>query len=181
MSKDTQNAVLVLLSIVVVLVTVIGGGYWCFTYGDGFFIEEAANKTIVPKRKTTVESGEYAIPLDDNTVMVLVEKIDNNRDKDIISDDIIYKLAYARHVVDKKSDIINIYEYYAYKEIVLDENGNQVGYKYYGDRDKTNVITEVVEDIDVFETNSDRVGIYKYGFKYDNRKGYVFENSEKVR
>ena len=57
MSKDTQNAVLVLLSIVIVLVVVLGGGYWCFNYGDGIFIEKAANRTVVPKKKAKMEVG----------------------------------------------------------------------------------------------------------------------------
>ncbi len=181
MSKETQNAVLVLLSIIGVLVIVIGGGYWWFNYGDGRFMEEAANKTIVPKKKAKIENGEYSVSLDDNVVMVLIEKIPNNRNQDIVSEDIIYKTAYARNIVSNKDDYMNIYEYYAYKEVLKDENDTILGYKYYSDKDKTNLITESVEEVDIFETNSDNVGIYKYSFKYDNRKGYVFENSEKVR
>ena len=183
MDNETKNVVLVALSIIMVFVIVLGGGYWYFNHGEELFTKGALNKTIIPKKKQKVEPGEYALPLDDSEVNDLIDKLDKNKTKDMKSDEAIYKVAYARNVVTKTEDIINIYEYYLYKEEVKDELGNTILYKYYTDKEKTDELATSVEENDnnVFDTNSEKIGMYKYSFKYNNQKGYVFEGVEKVR
>lgn len=184
MDNETKNVVLVALSIIMVFVIVLGGGYWYFNHGEELFTKGALNKTIIPKKKQKVEPGEYALPLDDSEVNDLIDELDKNKTKDMKSDEAIYKVAYARNVVDKKEDIINIYEYHVYKEAVLDDFGNVTMYRYYTDSEKANLVVESVEAIDdtIFDTYGETSGLYKYSFSYNNKKGtYTFTNIEKVR
>lgn len=183
MNKESRNVVLVALTIILVFTVVLGGGYWYLNYGDSLFEKSnTSNKTIVPKKKN-IQEGEFALPNDDPTVVSLTELLPNYKSKSMTSEENLYKVAYARNVVTKKDNIINIYEYYLYKEEVKDELGNTILYKYYTDKEKTDELATSVEENDnnVFDTNSEKIGMYKYSFKYNNQNGYVFEGVEKVR
>lgn len=87
------------------------------------------------------------------------------------------KVAYAK----KTNNEIHIYEYYAY----VDMNTYPDPYNIYADYNKTNLIisetTNAYED-EFFKKYSDKLGLYKYIFKYDsNNKNYYFYSVEKVK
>lgn len=187
MSKDSQNVVLVFLSIVIVIVVVIGGGYWYLNYGDSIFeSNNSSNKTVVPKKTEKLGDGEYALPLDNPEVQSIITNIDNFRvvEKTLPAGLIqITKVAYARSVIENRIEKLVIYENYAYKRVMNDESNIVIGYKYYLDYDMNNLITESTEEIDdqIFDTNSETLGIYKYTYTKDNNGKYTFTNFEKVR
>ena len=182
MNKDTQNVVLVFLCIIIVLIVTLGGGFWYFNHGETLFESNSHNKTIIPN-KYVKDDGEYALTLDDENVKILIKDLKNYKDKQLLSQNSLFKIAYARKVIENKKENINIYDYFIYKDNLLNTDSNVVSYRYYSDIEKNNLIIETEQDIDnsIFNDYESKAGMYKYSFTKNEFGNYAFVEVEKVR
>ena len=185
MKKDTQNIVLVALSIIVVLVVVLGGGYWYMNFSDDLvtYSPPKNSREKVEVNQNSDELKEIALSLDDSDVVKIISTLEDNKSKDLVGSEHMYKTAYARAIVGNSTYEVDIYEYYVYKETIVDSFNNIIGYKYYSNNDKSNLIVESSTDLGdtVFDTYLDNTGIYRYVFNRDSSNEYKFVKTVKVR